>query len=507
MRTMIPSVFILVLWGTAPSLAQLPPEIQADSYLLRAEQAIGEGDQARARAEIDKIILLEKEHELDLPDEFHFRYAKAAAAVDLPEQTLEAIEKYLLTAGREGRHYVEALELMNRAQDEIEGREEPQEASNKPSSPAQEPSRVEPSKVPQLPPSFTTEGAKKAVVRYPPPPKVPQLSPGFPEEGAKEAVDLIPQPDVKPEPPSNRARRQATTQAADCTLWRNNNSYKFFETANLEDVMACLDAGANPNARYKGTGLTPLHWAAKFSEQPEIIKVLLAAGADVGAQSSKSDGRNTPLHTAARFNENAEIIRALVAAGASLEARDKWKYTPLHRASRYNGNPEVIEVLTAAGARVEEWDAAGNPPLYYAARDNGNPAVIEALLKAGAKPLGGFMVDPQYAAAYYNRNPAVLGALFKASPKVRAGLKWSGLHQAVAFNETPGAIEALLKAGADPRAQDKYKLTPLHYAVRDNGNPAVIEALLKAGADRGRRTGPTKGPLCTMRPATIGIRP
>ena len=32
--------------------------------------------------------------------------------------------KYLTATGREGRHYVEALELMNKAQDAIEGRKE-----------------------------------------------------------------------------------------------------------------------------------------------------------------------------------------------------------------------------------------------------------------------------------------------------------------------------------------------------------------------------------------------
>ena len=124
------AVLILILWGAVPSLAQLPPEILADSYLLRGEQAIGEGDPARARAEIDKILDLEKEHELDLGEEFHFRYAKAAAAAGLPEQALEAVEKYLTLAGREGRHYVEALELMNQAQEAIEARQEPQAASS-----------------------------------------------------------------------------------------------------------------------------------------------------------------------------------------------------------------------------------------------------------------------------------------------------------------------------------------------------------------------------------------
>lgn len=36
---MIRGILILALWGVAPANNQLPPEIQADSYLLRMEHA------------------------------------------------------------------------------------------------------------------------------------------------------------------------------------------------------------------------------------------------------------------------------------------------------------------------------------------------------------------------------------------------------------------------------------------------------------------------------------
>ena len=139
MPRMIASVVVSVLLGGFTGVAvQLPPEILADSYLLRLEQAIGEGDLTRERGpRYDKIILLQKEHELDLSDEFHFRYAKAADAADLPEPALEAVVRYLAAAGREGQHYGEALELMNKAQDEIEGRKGPQAALTDQSPPAQ----------------------------------------------------------------------------------------------------------------------------------------------------------------------------------------------------------------------------------------------------------------------------------------------------------------------------------------------------------------------------------
>ena len=100
MRTMIMSgVVSVLLGGLAVAAAQLPPDIMADSYLLRAEQAVRDGDQARALAAIKNILDLQNEYELDLPDDFHFRYAKAADSLDLPEQALESVVRYLAASG------------------------------------------------------------------------------------------------------------------------------------------------------------------------------------------------------------------------------------------------------------------------------------------------------------------------------------------------------------------------------------------------------------------------
>ena len=95
MGTTIPSFLIaLLLLGPIATMAQLHPEILADSYLLRVEPAIRDGDKGRAGAEIDKIILLQKEQELQLSEEFHFRYARAAAAVDRPDQKGEVVPDF-----------------------------------------------------------------------------------------------------------------------------------------------------------------------------------------------------------------------------------------------------------------------------------------------------------------------------------------------------------------------------------------------------------------------------
>ena len=151
----MPSVWIAaLLLGHAPVIAQGPAEILAESHLRRAEQAIREGNLFGARAEINEIILLQRERELDLPDEFHFRSASVAAAASLPERVLEAAMKYLAAAGPEARYRVEALALIEQAQSEIAETAEPRGttlASQPPASAASTPEDSPTSKPPSTP--------------------------------------------------------------------------------------------------------------------------------------------------------------------------------------------------------------------------------------------------------------------------------------------------------------------------------------------------------------------
>ena len=82
----------------------------------------------------------------------------------------------------------------------------------------------------------------------------------------------------------------------DCAGW---NTKQFFSEATAEDVAACLNAGTSPSARMKSGkprlyyGFTPLHWAAGWTMDLDVVFTLLGAGADPNARSRSGDH---PLH-------------------------------------------------------------------------------------------------------------------------------------------------------------------------------------------------------------------
>ena len=138
-----------------------------------------------------------------------------------PEQALESVVRYLAAAGRDGQHYVEALELMNKAQDETKGREDSQVAA--PGQP-----------LPTQPIDFGQDSSSS----------------------------------------------QDGVTAASCAAW---NTEGHFETATLEQVTACLDTGVDLEVR-NDSGFAPLHLAASRTENPAVIEALLDAGADLEAR-------------------------------------------------------------------------------------------------------------------------------------------------------------------------------------------------------------------------------
>ncbi len=130
--------------------------------------------------------------------------------------------------------------------------------------------------------------------------------------------------------------------AGDCEDWTSEH---FFASATVEVVVACLNAGADPNARNE-TGATALHLAARFNPSAAVVEALIEAGADLHLRDNP--GR-TPLHLAAWQNPSVAVIRALIEAGADPNEPNDKGMTPLHLAVRANSQA-VVKALLDHGA-------------------------------------------------------------------------------------------------------------------------------------------------------------
>lgn len=130
-------------------------------------------------------------------------------------------------------------------------------------------------------------------------------------------------------------------------------------TGRLRDLIADDPSLANI---YSPDGFTPLGFAVFFS-QPEIVKALLDAGADVNLP-SRETMKVTPLASAAAAKQT-EIARVLIANGANVNARAAGGHVPLHEASA-NGNLDLVKLLIASGAAVNAKTDDGKTPLDFA---------------------------------------------------------------------------------------------------------------------------------------------
>ncbi|KAI3414040.1 hypothetical protein GPALN_011506 [Globodera pallida] len=128
-------------------------------------------------------------------------------------------------------------------------------------------------------------------------------------------------------------------------------------------------------------GFSALHIAV-YKGDKGALQTLLEAGAEPNATAA-APGVPPPLHLAA-MSGNVEVLRVLVAHGANLQAQDFVRYTALHCAT-YFGHVQVVRELLEAGADPNASGGVHDRPIHIAA-GKANPAMLKAFLEAGADP-------------------------------------------------------------------------------------------------------------------------
>ena len=131
------------------------------------------------------------------------------------------------------------------------------------------------------------------------------------------------------------------------------------DVAGLRHLLSDHPSAASASLGGRHGTRTPLHvvadWPGYFPNGPEMVRVLVDAGADPDPRPEAGD--ETPLHWAAS-SDDADVAAALIDAGADVNAPDGSIGTPLANAVGY-GCWDVARLLVARGARVDEpWQAA-----------------------------------------------------------------------------------------------------------------------------------------------------
>ena len=325
-----------------------------------------------------------------------------------------------------------------------------------------------------------------------------------------------------------KVRRTATPDdlPSYCRDW--NTSYpEIIASRTPEDVIDCVQAGADPNAWDRYLSPPALHVALQENPDPSLIEVLLEAGADPNVWYGDSP---TALHWSIRNEISTAFVAALLRGGADPNVRDSMGETPLHVAATHAADPALVSLLVDAGAdlgarRNNVW-GQGETPLHIAAAYSDHPAaMVAALLRAGAdhqteNDWGQTPLEAAMGRSQDNRRDETVVSLRSAvAPPPECGKQMASavktfadmtpqeflrcadavgglsaqvgnrgftlLHWAAFANDDPAAIHALVEAGGDPNATDGFGRTPLDWAVLATRNPAIVSALLEADVEPG----------------------
>ncbi len=288
------------------------------------------------------------------------------------------------------------------------------------------------------------------------------------------------------------------------------------ENGSVAMVDTLLAAGAHAGA-VQTNGLTPLMIAARTGNV-DVVRTLLVHDAEVNAATAEATQTALMWSVAER---HLDIVRVLIAAGADVRASSTRGFTPLLFAAR-NGDIDTASALLAAGARVNDLGSDGTHPLPLAVV-SGQEEFARFLLERGADPNGTlYGVAALHAAAgpvdiwlrEWLRARGIDGVLGSGLVGLRPAARLALVHTLLDHGANPnirieasttvegylttarGAFETYAIGTGDLRGA-----TPLWvaaFAASRSGGADMIRTLLAGGADLTLRTDDQTSALMTV---------
>ena len=189
-------------------------------------------------------------------------------------------------------------------------------------------------------------------------------------------------------------------------------------------------------------------------ENPPGVRLYLAHGADPNLRIPWMAHR-THLHRAIAYGRSLEIVRVLVEAGANVGARDDIDMTPIRYAVRH-GREDVVALLRAAGADAA---AVSDEDRRIGAVVRGDARTAAPDVGARASSLAGFGDRDLLAVAACRNDAALVRRILAAGADPNALVGGTEalppLHWAC-WRGQPDATRALLDAGADVHQRNRY---------------------------------------------------
>lgn len=267
--------------------------------------------------------------------------------------------------------------------------------------------------------------------------------------------------------------------------------FKAIYRGDIKSVRSYISKGIDPAASYSETlydgfadkkytySFGPLEYAA-WADQFEVVKLLMADKGKIGDyQNSLNKAFSSSISS-----DNMEMIRFLLDAGADVNARCQNCYgrAAIHIALEYE-NFDLFNELVKKGARLDVKDNKARTLLHSVAT-NGNTLIAAELLKAnldinardekGATPVS-------FAAAngflrlfkFFEENGADLSLTENDGRNIL-------MNAVVGENDT--LVSYLIGKKIDVNIADKDNWSPLMYACNKN-NLQIARTLINAGAD------------------------